>query len=53
MGKQKSFPDLLKEVRKMNKKGILMHPAVWIVIAFILGAAVMWYLMKNGMIPLG
>ncbi len=37
---------------KMNRKGILHHPATWVVIAFILGAVVM-YLAAQGTIPIG
>lgn len=36
----------------MNKKAILHHPATWIVISFILGMVVMYYV-AQGTIPLG
>jgi len=34
----------------MNKKAIIMHPATWILIAFVLGFAAAW-LMAKGTIP--
>jgi hypothetical protein len=36
----------------MNKKGFIMHPVTWIIIAFILGFVVA-YLIGQGIIPLG
>jgi|TARA_Y100000310_G_scaffold156805_1_gene156221 hypothetical protein len=34
-----------------SKKGFIMHPVTWIIAAFIIGAVVMYLLMKNGMMP--
>lgn len=36
----------------MDKTAILHHPATWVVIAFIVGAVLM-YLIAQGTIPLG
>jgi hypothetical protein len=39
------------KVMIMNKKGIILHPATWIVTAFILGFVAAW-LVARGIIPL-
>ncbi|MDO8480600.1 MAG: hypothetical protein Q7S65_02155 [Nanoarchaeota archaeon] len=35
----------------MNKKAIIMHPATWIIVSFILGFLAAW-LVAKGVIPL-
>ena len=34
-----------------NKKGILLHPATWIIAAFIIGMIVAYILVAKGIIP--
>jgi len=35
----------------LNKRGIILHPATWIIVSFILGALFM-YMVAKGVIPL-
>ena len=39
------------EVKNMDKRGIILHPATWIIAAFIIGFVVAW-LIARGIIPL-